>query len=174
MKKQQKHSIVAILARHLGLCASLACAQTTSVYVIDGRGSCNRPVRPLLENWLLDPGRCGGLTRTVCKCDKDLIPKEVCEPRLLLRLPRLLLRSRLVRNATVAADALFDFNKSTRCVRKASRSWTKSPPRLTSWSWKSLSLLVTPTVSVVPPTTRNSRKSAPLGQGLSGQQGHPG
>jgi len=38
MKKTVKHSIMAVLATILGLCASLAQAQAiNSVYVIDGR-----------------------------------------------------------------------------------------------------------------------------------------
>ena len=38
MKKTVKHTIMAVAAVTLGLCASLAQAQVNSVYVIDGRG----------------------------------------------------------------------------------------------------------------------------------------
>jgi OOP family OmpA-OmpF porin len=117
MKKTAKHSMMAIDGRHLGLCASLAQAQTTnSVYVIDGP----RPSR-------MDPyGLCwrtGFWTPAAaakdpngCKCDKDLLPKEVCEPKAAAPAAGCCCqarRPRPARKVTVAADALFDFNKST-------------------------------------------------------------
>jgi OOP family OmpA-OmpF porin len=52
-----------------------------------------------------------------CACDKDLIPKEVCEPKMAKAEPmpeKAPMKTAIVgEKITVAADALFDFNKST-------------------------------------------------------------
>ena len=75
MKKTVKHSMMALMAATLGLCASLAQAQAVDrVYAIDGRGEV-----------VMDPfGLCwrtGYWTPAAaakdpagCKCDKDLLP----------------------------------------------------------------------------------------------------
>ena len=82
MKKTAKHSIVAILAATLGLCASLAHAQTTnSVYVIDGRGQVATDPYGLCWRTGFWTPAAAATDPNGCKCDKDLIPKEVCEPK---------------------------------------------------------------------------------------------
>jgi OOP family OmpA-OmpF porin len=56
-----------------------------------------------------------------CKCDKDLLPKEVCEPPMAKAAPGAAaapVSKPAADKITVAADALFDFDKAT-CVRKA-------------------------------------------------------
>ena len=79
MKKTAKHSIVAILAATLGLCASLAHAQTTnSVYVIDGRGQvATDPYGLCWRTGFWTPAAAATVPNG-CKCDKDLLPTEVC------------------------------------------------------------------------------------------------
>jgi OmpA-OmpF porin, OOP family len=47
-----------------------------------------------------------------CECDKDLIPKEVCEPKA-APAPAAAAPKPAGEKITVAADALFDFNKAT-------------------------------------------------------------
>ena len=118
MNKTVKHSMMALLAATLGLCASLAQAQATNVdrvYAIDSRGEV-----------VMDPfGLCwrtGFWTPAAaakdpagCKCDKDLLPKEVCEP---VSKPPIKDQVKDVgvkpdsTKVTLAADALFDFNKA--------------------------------------------------------------
>jgi hypothetical protein len=81
---------------------------------------CHRParrrrqerLRPVLAHRLLDPGGCAK-DPAGCKCDKDLLPKEVCEPPgpgcpgAAAGWPK-----PSGEKITVAADALFDFNKA--------------------------------------------------------------
>ena len=117
MNKTVKNSIMAVLAATLGLCASLAQAQTTpnSVYVIDSRGAvatsgfglCVRTGFWTPAGAATDPNG--------CKCDKDLIPKEVCEPKVAAApaAPKTTGTKPAGEKITVAADALFDFNKAT-------------------------------------------------------------
>ena len=59
MNKTVKHSIMAVLAATLGLCASLAQAQGTStnrVYVIDGRGGFDELLAHLTADKLVPEG----------------------------------------------------------------------------------------------------------------------
>ena len=119
MNKTVKNSIMAVLAATLGLCASLAQAQGTStnrVYVIDGRGEvattnfglCVRTGFWTPAGAAADPAG--------CKCDKDLIAKEVCEPKTAAApaaAPKAPSTKPAGEKITVAADALFDFNKAT-------------------------------------------------------------
>jgi len=115
MKKTAKHSIVAILAATLGLCASLAQAQTTnSVYVIDGRGQVATDPYGLCWRTGFWTPAAAATDPNGCKCDKDLIPKEVCEPKAASAAPAAAASTKPAgEKVTVAADALFDFNKST-------------------------------------------------------------
>ena len=116
MKKTAKHSIVAILAATLGLCASLAHAQTTnSVYVIDGRGQVATDPYGLCWRTGFWTPAAAATDPNGCKCDKDLIPKEVCEPKAAAAAaPAGAAATKPAgEKVTVAADALFDFNKST-------------------------------------------------------------
>ena len=114
MKKTTKQSLMAAVAVTLGLCASFAQAQTSSVYAIDGRGEV-----------VMDPfGLCwrtGFWTPAAaaqdpngCKCDKDLIAKEICEPKTAApAAPAAPKPAAFGEKVTIAADALFDFNKAT-------------------------------------------------------------
>ena len=114
MKKTTKQSLMAAVAVTLGLCASFAQAQTSSVYAIDGRGEV-----------VMDPfGLCWrtGFWTTAaaaqdpngCKCDKDLIAKEICEPKTAApAAPAAPKPAAFGEKVTIAADALFDFNKAT-------------------------------------------------------------
>jgi OOP family OmpA-OmpF porin len=121
MNKTAKHSVMALLAVTLGLCASLAQAQAIDrIYAIDGRGEV--VVDPYGLCW-----RTGYWTPAAaakdpagCKCDKDLLPKEVCGPKaapaaapVAAAAPAPLATAPVGQKVTVAADALFDFNKAT-------------------------------------------------------------
>ncbi len=108
MKRTAKQTIMAVLAITLGLCASITQAQAAnSVYVIDGRwevatnstGLCWRTGYWTPAAAATDPNG--------CKCDKDLIAKEICEPKTAASMVK-----PMGDKVTVAADALFDFNKS--------------------------------------------------------------
>lgn len=103
--------MMALLAATLGLCASFAQAQATnSVYVIDGRGvKVNERYRPVLAHRLLDPGCC----RYRCK---RLQMRQGPDPERSLRAEGAAADKKTTiggEKITVAADALFDFNKST-------------------------------------------------------------
>ena len=115
MKKTVKHNLMAALAVTLGCCASFAQAQAsenfTSVYVIDQRGEV------VLNNY----GQCwrtgywtpaaAAQDKNGCTCDKDLIPKEVCEPAAKLTQPQQP-PAAFGEKVTISADALFDFDKA--------------------------------------------------------------
>ncbi|MBL0168302.1 MAG: OmpA family protein [Propionivibrio sp.] len=110
MNKTVKHSMMAVLAATLGLSASLAQAQTyDSVYVIDSRGVVALSGTGLC--WRTGFWTPAGAAKDPngCKCDKDLIPKEICEPKMAAAAPGV---KPMGEKITVAADALFDFNKS--------------------------------------------------------------
>jgi OOP family OmpA-OmpF porin len=106
---------------------ALAQAQTAAdrVYVIDSRGEVAMSGAGLCwRTGFWTPAAGAAKDPAGCKCDKDLLPKEVCEP------PRAGLPPGAKPSGdkiTVAADALFDFDKAT-CVRKARRSSTKWSP----------------------------------------------
>ena len=109
MNKTVKHSMMAVLAATLGLCASLAQAQATDrVYVIDQRGEvatngngglCWRTSFWTPAAAAKDPAG--------CKCDPDLAPKPVAAA------PAAPKPAAFGEKVTIAADALFDFNKAT-------------------------------------------------------------
>ncbi|MBL8415817.1 MAG: OmpA family protein [Propionivibrio sp.] len=111
MNKTVKHSMMAVLAATLGLSASLAQAQTyDSVYVIDSRGVVALSGTGLC--WRTGFWTPAGAAKDPngCKCDKDLIPKEICEPPVAAAAAPT--PKPMGEKITVAADALFDFNKS--------------------------------------------------------------
>ena len=110
MNKTVKHSMMAVLAATLGLSASLAQAQTfDSVYVIDSRGEVARSGTGLCWRTGFWTPAAAAKDPAGCKCDKDLIPKEICEPPVAATAPGV---KPMGEKITVAADALFDFNKS--------------------------------------------------------------
>ena len=111
MNKTAKFSMMALLAATLGLCASFAQAQVTnSVYVIDGRGAVATSGTGLCWRTGFWTPAAAATDPNGCKCDKDLLPKEVCEPKGSAAAAGTKPAGDKI---TVAADALFDFNKST-------------------------------------------------------------
>lgn len=115
MMKIAKNALAALLVAAVGLGASLAQAQTSipldRVYVIDQRGDvvisgtglCWRTGFWTPAGAANDPAG--------CKCDKDLLPKEVCEPA--SKTPVVIRDGVTSDKITVSADALFDFDKAT-------------------------------------------------------------
>ena len=111
-----KSKIITTLLASIGLFAAVGAAQAQTagdrVYVIDQRG----------EVVLSGTGLCwrtGFWTPAAaandpagCKCDKDLLPKEVCEPPMAKAAPATGVKP-AADKITVAADALFDFDKYT-------------------------------------------------------------
>ena len=110
IKKFAKKSVLLALAAGLSIGATLAQAQER-VYVIDQRdvvaksgfGLCWRTGYWTPAAAAKDPAG--------CQCDKDLIPKEVCEPKA-APTPAAAAPKPSGEKITVAADALFDFNKA--------------------------------------------------------------
>ena len=115
--------MMALMAATIGLCASLAQAQTVDrVYVIDGRGEV--AMDPFGLCWRTNYWTPAAAAKDPagCKCDKDLLPKEVCEPKAApaatpaaapAAKPAAPAAAPAREKVTVAADALFDFNKAT-------------------------------------------------------------
>lgn len=116
MNKTFKNSIFALVAAVLALSASLAQAQAAnSIYVTDSRGLVVMSGFGLCWHTQWWTPAAAATDPNGCTCDKDLIPKEVCEPKAAAVTPAT--TDTKVKPAgekiTVAADALFDFNKST-------------------------------------------------------------
>ena len=115
MKKTAK--VMAIAALTLGLCASAAQA-VDSVYVIDGRGLVATSGFGLCWRTGFWTPAAAATDPNGCKCDKDLIAKEICEPKTAVApakkeeaaAPK---KAAFGEKVTIAADALFDFNKAT-------------------------------------------------------------
>ena len=110
MNKTVKNSMMAVLAATLGLCASLAQAQDR-VYVIDARGEVATSATGLCWRTGFWTPAAAAKDPAGCKCDKDLLPKEVCEPK--VAAPAAPKPAAFGEKVTSAADALFDFNKAT-------------------------------------------------------------
>ena len=73
---------MAAVAVTLGLCASLAQAQVTnSVYAIDGRGAVATSGTGLCWRTSFWTPAAAATDPNGCKCDKDLIAKDICEPK---------------------------------------------------------------------------------------------
>ena len=117
MKKSVKNSMMAAVAISLGLCASLVQAQANSVYVIDGRGEVATSGAGLCWRTSFWTPAAAEKDANGCKCDKDLLPKAVCEkaaPAPAAAAPAAPAAAKpMGQKVTVAADALFDFNKAT-------------------------------------------------------------
>ena len=107
-----KKSLVVALLAGIGFGATVAQAQER-VYVIDQRdvvaksgfGLCWRTGYWTPAAAAKDPAG--------CECDKDLLPKEVCEPKAAPAAAPAAAPKPAGEKITVAADALFDFNKAT-------------------------------------------------------------
>ncbi|MEO8410986.1 MAG: outer membrane protein OmpA [Propionivibrio sp.] len=116
MNKTLKLSLMALMAATISLGASLAQA-ADSVYVIDGRG--NVAMDPFGLCWRTNywTPAAAASDPNGCACDKDLLPKEVCEPKVAVAPAPMAAKPAPVKpmaeKVTVAADALFDFDKAT-------------------------------------------------------------
>ena len=112
IKNIAKKSLVVALLAGIGFGATVAQAQER-VYVIDQRdvvaksgfGLCWRTGYWTPAAAAKDPAG--------CECDKDLLPKEVCEPKTAAPAAPVAAPKPAGEKITVAADALFDFNKAT-------------------------------------------------------------
>ena len=105
---------MAAVAVTLGLCASFAQAQTSSVYAIDGRGEVVMDPYGLCWRTNFWTPAAAAQDPHGCKCDKDLIAKEICEPKTAApAAPAAPKPAAFGEKVTIAADALFDFNKAT-------------------------------------------------------------
>ena len=119
MNKTAKHSVMALAADTLGLCASLAQAQAVDrVYAIDGRGEVVMDPYGLCWRTNFWTPAAAAKDPAGCKCDKDLLPKEVCEPKAVAAAetttaPAAPAVAPAREKVTLAADALFDFDKAT-------------------------------------------------------------
>jgi OOP family OmpA-OmpF porin len=111
MKKIAKQSLMVAFAAALGLGAAVAQAQTAAdrVYVIDQRGEVATSGTGLC--WRTGFWTPAGAANDPagCKCDKDLLPKEKCEPKTAGAAGGPKPASSKV---TLAADALFDYDKA--------------------------------------------------------------
>jgi len=111
IKNIAKKSLVLALLAGIGFGATVAQAQER-VYVIDQRdvvaksgfGLCWRTGYWTPAAAAKDPAG--------CECDKDLLPKEVCEPKAAAATTPAAKTGIVGDKVTVAADALFDFNKA--------------------------------------------------------------
>ena len=116
MKKTVTHStIMAVLAATIGLCSSVAQAQTADrVYLIDSRGEVVTSGSGLCWHTSFWTPAAAAKDPAGCKCDKDLIAKDVCQPAAAAPAAAATTGTKPVgEKITVAADALFDFNKAT-------------------------------------------------------------
>ena len=116
MKRTARHSMIAAMAAVLGFGVSSAQAQTAAdrVYVIDPRGEVVMSGAGLCWRTGFWTPAAAAKDPAGCKCDKDLLPKEVCEPPMAKAAPAAAPAAKPTGDKiTVAADALFDFNKAT-------------------------------------------------------------
>ncbi|HMW55036.1 MAG TPA: OmpA family protein [Accumulibacter sp.] len=121
MNRTAKYSMMALLtAATVGFGASLAHAQTSipldRVYVIDQRGEVVMSGAGLCWRTGFWTPAAAANDPAGCKCDKDLLPKEVCEPAVAKAAPGAAAPAPgkpAGDKITVAADALFDFDKAT-------------------------------------------------------------
>jgi OOP family OmpA-OmpF porin len=119
MNRTAKHSVLALVAATLGLCASLAQAQTADrVYAIDGRGEVVMDPYGLCWRTGFWTPAAAAKDPAGCKCDKDLVPKEVCEGAKApvsvtpTAKPIAPVVAPTKDKVTISADAMFDFGKA--------------------------------------------------------------
>ena len=123
MNKFAKHSLMVALAATLGLGATLAQAQTAAdrVYVIDSRNEVAMSGAGLCWRTGFWTPAAAANDPAGCKCDKDLLPKEKCEPVSTGAAPAGAATGATpatgvkpsAEKITLSADALFDFDKAT-------------------------------------------------------------
>ena len=105
-----KKSLLLALLAGIGFGATVAQAQER-VYVIDQRDVVARSGFDLCWRTGYWTPAAAAKDPAGCECDKDLLPKEVCEPK---AAPAPVAAPKPSgEKITVAADALFDFNKAT-------------------------------------------------------------
>lgn len=118
MNKTLKFSVMAAVAATISLFASMAQA-ADAAYVTDGRGDVvMNPYGLCWHTSAWTPAAAAADPKLGCACDKDLLPKEVCEPKMAAPAAaapaaKPMAAKPMGEKITVAADALFDFNKST-------------------------------------------------------------
>ena len=112
IKNIAKKTLVLALLAGLGFGASIAQAQER-VYVIDQRGAVAKSGFGLCWRTGFWTPAAAAKDPAGCECDKDLLPKEVCEPKMVAAAPATAASPKpSSEKITVAADALFDFNKA--------------------------------------------------------------
>jgi len=117
MNKTVKFSMMAVMAATIGVFASLAQAADPA-YVTDARGAVVMDPFGLCWRTNFWTPAAAATDPNGCACDKDLIPKEVCEPKMskaaaAAPAEKPMAAKPMGEKITVAADALFDFNKAT-------------------------------------------------------------
>lgn len=116
MNKIAKHSLMAILAATLGLGATLAQAQTAAdrVYAIDARNEVVKSGAGLCWRTGFWTPAAAANDPAGCACDKDLLPKEKCEPAVAKAADQSAATGvkPAAEKITLSADALFDFDKA--------------------------------------------------------------
>ncbi len=114
-----KSKIITTLLASIGLFAAAGAAQAQTaldrVYVIDQRGEVAMSGAGLCWRTGFWTPAAAAKDPAGCKCDKDLLPKEVCEPAVIAKAAPAAGPSAKpsADKITVAADALFDFDKAT-------------------------------------------------------------
>lgn len=112
--KFAKKSVLLVLAAGLSLGAALAQAQEQRVYVINQNNAVTKSGAGLCWRTGYWTPAAAATDAAGCECDKDLLPKEVCEPK--AAAPAALAAPATPKptgeKVTLAADALFDFDKA--------------------------------------------------------------
>ena len=112
-----KSKIITTLLASIGLFAAAGAAQAQTavdrVYVIDSRGEVAKSGAGLCWRTGFWTPAAAAKDPAGCACDKDLLPKEVCEPKMAAAPAAPAGPKPSGDKITVAADALFDFDKAT-------------------------------------------------------------
>ncbi|HRD92984.1 MAG TPA: OmpA family protein [Accumulibacter sp.] len=113
-----KSKIITTLLASIGLFAAAGAAQAQTavdrVYVIDSRGEVAKSGFGLCWRTGFWTPAAAAKDPAGCECDKDLLPKEVCEPKMAAAPAAPAAGPKPSGDKiTVAADALFDFDKAT-------------------------------------------------------------
>ena len=111
INKFAKKTVLLALAAGLSIGATLAQAQER-VYVIDQRDVVAKSGFGLCWRTGYWTPAAAAKDKAGCECDKDLLPKEVCEPKAAADTPAKTGTAIGGEKITLAADALFDFDKA--------------------------------------------------------------
>jgi OmpA-OmpF porin, OOP family len=111
MKKIAKQSLMVAIAAAMGFGAAVAQAQTAAdrVYVIDQRNEVAKSGTGLCWRTGFWTPAAAANDPAGCACDKDILPKEKCEPKAAAADAG---KKPASSKVTLAADALFDFDKA--------------------------------------------------------------